>query len=719
MSRWGGVVLLWRAMLGRAGPPPEAEAPALLFPFHLREDQAGAGGHYFLVEHNPRGRFLRITLEDAVASRLQLKHIPHRVVDRAVLSSFLPDVHLIAGRIHQGIIRECLNSRNEYREIAAHQHALFDHLRQGGLNNLQTLHFCWPTDAIRTLLMEKQENDAGPSDSLGLLIKAIQLLEDPQILAFLAQGDCIEMISAGFQVFFDLSRHGTCLNVSLDTPRTFLTLDDYLHRMPALGQAAAGRQGALAGVRLFLIHHPTAEVIGLLKAFSAAGCPALTTFFVKYAGVVPESYLETLMSLPGDRFGFYGLQKFESRQRLAGHYAFSRQFAPLSGLDGIDEALLAGDWDFFGAMRLAAGHLFLREVLAARRRGEKIILVEDGGYLAPPLNRFCLEGRAVGDVFAHFRLAAPAAEARHPFADWLAEAYLGSAEHTRNGYDYNKEVQDEFGKLAFPVVSIAVSDLKRGPEARECAAAILAATEAIMHRLGLLLSRRSVVLLGSSGAIGGCLKRELRNRLEGGRLYGVDTAAAVGAKENGGVPEVRTLDELGPDVLAGADLFIGVIGRSILAARHLERLLLQGLGKRLFFVSGSTKTVEFTDLGNYLQALRDDSDPRIGGRPVRIAWQALRDLQTGALQGYEIALSFPDDPARDKTLYLLGELTPINFLYYGIPGEIVDEVMAQLFNVTCGLVRRQRSGEGLAPELLAVDRQIDADANPCRGGVEK
>ena len=56
---------------------------------------------------------------------------------------------------------------------------------------------------------------------------------------------------------------------------------------------------------------------------------------------------------------------------------------------------------------------------------------------------------------------------------------------------------------------------------------------------------------------------------------------------------------------------------------------------------------------------------------------------------------------------------PINFLYYGIPGEIVDEVMAQLFTVSCGLVQRQRSAASkLPPRVMAIDRDIDADANP-------
>jgi hypothetical protein len=709
---WGGV--LFPSFFSLPHGDEGHEPPALLFPFHLHERRNDVGGHYFLVEYNPAGRFLRITLEDAAASRLQLKHIRHRVVDQTVLPSCLPDVYLIAEQLHQGILRECMNSRNEYREIPAHQHDLFHHLRISGLSNLQTLHFFWPTDDIQMLLLEKQDSPDGLSDSLRMLVKEIQLLEDPQVLSCLVQGRVVEMISGEFHVFFDMSRYGACLNISFDVPRTFLTLDDYLNRMPVLRQSAAGRPGAWNGVRLFMVHHMTAEVIGLLKAFAAAGCSTLTTFFVKYAGVVPETYLETLMSLPPETFSFYGLQKFESRKRLAGRYAFSRQFAPLSGLERIDEAMLDGDWDFFGAMRLAAGHVFLKEIDKARKSRNKIALVEDGGYLAPLLNRFCLENCTVGDVFARFHLDAPAADAQHPFSDWLGDVFLGSVEHTRNGYDYNLDVQNEFGRLHFPVVSIAVSALKRGPEARECAVAILNATETILHRLGMLLSRRNVCLLGSSGAIGGCLKQELLNRLDAGRLYGVDIAASETDPVREAV-EVRTLDELGRNVLAGVDMFIGVVGRSILETRHIEEILTHGRQENLFFVSGSTKTVEFTDLEKYLQTLRDDPAPCISGRPVRIDWTALRDLQTGALQGYEATVAFPGDASRNKTLYLLAELTPINFLYYGIPREVVDEVMAQLFTVACGLVRRQCSAVRLAPELSAVDIQIDADANPRPG----
>jgi hypothetical protein len=706
-EKWGG--MLFPDFFGVTQDNAGEASPALLFPFHLQEKE-GESGHYFLVEYSKPGRFLRITIEDALTSRLQLKHIPHRIVDQFVRYSYLPDVYLIAEQIHQGILHECTNNRSEYNVIPSHQSDLFDHLLRGGLPDLQALHFSWPTDDIQMLLIEQREAPDALSESLAMLVKEVQLLEDPQVLACLARGNIVEMISGSFHVFFDISRFGACLNVSFDKHRTVLTLIDYLAKMPALSQAAGQRRGAMRGIRLFLIHHITAEVISLIRAFEEAGCDTLTTFFVKYAGIVPETYLETLMSLAPEIFRFYSLQKTESRQKLAGLYTFSRQFTSLSGLKEIDEAIFMEGWDFLGAMRLASGHIFLKELQLARQKSGQVFLVEDGGYLAPLLNRFCLEDRTVGYVFAHFRVDAPPNDEALSFASWLDGIFLGSIEHTRNGYDYNLEVMNEFGRLQFPVASIAVSSLKRGPEARECAVAILNATENILHRLGMLLSRRKILILGSSGAIGGYLKRELLHRIERGHLFGVDIA--VSDSENKDVIEVATLDALGREALAEIDMFIGVIGHSILRKKHIEDIILHGRQKILIFISGSTKTVEFTDLESFLQSLRDDIHPHIDGKKVIIEFVALRDLQTGTLQGYQVTVSFPDDPSKGKTMYLLGELMPINFLYYGIPREIVDEVMAQLFTLSCGLVRRQRSVDKPHPRLLAVDHEIDADANP-------
>lgn len=170
-----------------------------------------------------------------------------------------------------------------------------------------------------------------------MLVKEIHLLEDPAVLECLARGNTVEMISGEFHVFFDLSRYGACLNVSFDERRQVLTLEYYLAEMPVLHRAAQERKGALSGIRLFLIHHATAEVIGLIRAFETAGCDTITTFFVKYAGIVPDAYLETLMSLPPEIFRFHALQKIEDRKKLAGRYAFSHQFTPTPDLKEIED----------------------------------------------------------------------------------------------------------------------------------------------------------------------------------------------------------------------------------------------------------------------------------------------------------------------------------------------------------------------------------------------
>lgn len=703
-EKWGGI--LFPEFYGIKTENAPGAPPALLFPFHLH-DQDDRSGSYYLVEYNRTGRFLRITMEDAADSRLQLKHIPHRVVDQTVRGSYLADIYPTAEKIHQGMLREAMNNRSEYSEIPLRLPDFFAHLREQGLPDLQAVHFSWPTDDRQILFLEGSTASADPTKSLQLLVKEIQLLEDPRILQLLAQGNLLEMVSGSFHIYFDVSRYGGCLNVSFGALRSVLTLEDYLAQMPSLSRSAGRHKDALSRVRLFLIHHITAEVIGLLRAFAEAGCEALTSFFVKYSGVVPEAYLETLMSLPPETFRFYSLQKIESPQKLGGLYRYSRQFTPLAGLEAIDDVVLRSELDFLGSMRLAAGHIFLREAALARQKGESLLLVEDGGYLAPLLNRFCLEHKTVGEVFDYFHVPREAGDEKRSLASWLSGTLLGSVEHTKNGYDYNADVMREFGKLQFPAASIAVSALKRGPEARECALSILQATESILNRLGLLFSRRTVAVLGSRGAIGGFLKRELENRLPAGHLFGVDIAAAEKAAK---LPDVRTIADLGRDVLTRIDMFIGVTGASILKQNHIEDMILHTPHRAVFFISGSTKTVEFSDVQNYLQSLRDAADPRIGGRTVSVDFAALRDLQTGVLQGYQASIVFPDDPAKNKLFYLLAEGMPINFLYYGIPREIVDEVMTQLFTVSCGMVRRGLSDDKLRPALVAVDYEIDENA---------
>ena len=139
------------------------------------------------------------------------------------------------------------------------------------------------------------------------------------------------------------------------------------------------------------------------------------------------------------------------------------------------------------------------------------------------------------------------------------------------------------------------------------------------------------------------------------------------------------------------------------------------------FVSGSTKTLEFEQLSDWLNGLLNTEDPRIDGVPIGLEMELIRDPQTRATLGRYIRLTFYPR-ANDKTgtsftrhLYLFADLMPINFLYYGTHCEVTDHVMKQLLQVSAGLVNSFKSeGKHLPPQLLSVDHQIDADANLIR-----
>jgi hypothetical protein len=56
----------------------------------------------------------------------------------------------------------------------------------------------------------------------------------------------------------------------------------------------------------------------------------------------------------------------------------------------------------------------------------------------------------------------------------------------------------------------------------------------------------------------------------------------------------------------------------------------------------------------------------------------------------------------------LGNLTPINFLFYGVPTECIDEVLTQLVSLAFGAVLAPAGS--LPNRLLAVDRDVDSAA---------
>jgi hypothetical protein len=135
--------------------------------------------------------------------------------------------------------------------------------------------------------------------------------------------------------------------------------------------------------------------------------------------------------------------------------------------------------------------------------------------------------------------------------------------------------------------------------------------------------------------------------------------------------------------------------------------LVHGTASMLVLASGSTKTVEFARIAAWIEALGGASTPRIGGEPAELRGEELLDPQSGRVYGTGFTVRIGRGRrARTKRLVFLANLTPVNFMFYGVPTEVMDHVMAQLVRASLALTRAVASPRGLAPRLYAIDRDV-------------
>ncbi|MFP4085713.1 MAG: hypothetical protein ACLFUL_02880 [Desulfobacteraceae bacterium] len=711
--RWGGLLFPRAFDMERDDScgPTQDEGLALLFPFHTTCE--GPFSYFILLEYDRQGRFLRLTIEDGAQSRLFLKRIPHRVVNEPGRRHYRQDIAIMADQIFTGIHRECQNQHTEYIEIPGRQAAFFELLIASGLKGVTGAVFRWTQETSENLLLSQDS-----AFSL-LLCKILVLLEDVGLVRILAAGNTLEMVDGRDRIYMDLSRKGAMLNISIGEPRQQPDMGAHLRRMPHLMETqAAAIPGILENYRIFLVHHATSEVLGFVRALDASGCGSLTTLFIRYQGVVPDFHLEDMLSMPEERFRFHALQRIELRESVDGAYILSRQYSDMTGLEDLDRALRSLRGNYLDSMRLTAGHLFFREAFAAREEDRRLLLIEDGGYLAPVLNRLCHDSRSLGQVLERFDVTPPEGlRTDIRIKDWLCEVLPATFEHTTNGYYHLKTVEADCNGLTFPALTIATSRYKNIVEAEACAYSILSAVESIFNGLGRSMLHRHALVLGSKGNIGRFVMKALTERVSYGTALGLDLKATPAG--GNGSREFSHIHQLLEADWKHLDLFVGITGVSVLQQDFLERLLLEGSAEQLFFASGSTKTIEFADLTDWIEALSNASRPRIGSHPVRIEKRSIQDPQNRVMQGHHVRIVFehasgPPPPfgGRRKDLYLLGNAMPINFLYYGVPGEVIDGVFEELYSLVCGFVSRYEKGKPYAPGIYAVDVNTDKQGVP-------
>ena len=236
---------------------------------------------------------------------------------------------------------------------------------------------------------------------------------------------------------------------------------------------------------------------------------------------MPGFHLEDMLSMSDKRFLFYALQRIELRDSVDGAYILSRQYSPLKDLEHLDRALRFLRGNYLDSMRLSAGHLFFKEAFAALNDGRKLLLIEDGGYLAPVLNQLCYEKRTLAHALELFDVEIPSEiQTDIPLKEWLKEVVPATFEHTANGYYHLQEVEKACGGLTFPAITIATCRYKNIVEAEACAYSILAAVEAIFNGLGKCMMHRHALVLGSRGNIGRFLLKAMAGRVSYGTALG-------------------------------------------------------------------------------------------------------------------------------------------------------------------------------------------------------
>jgi len=715
----------WRSLIF----PEDPRAPSRSLVF-LRSRRLETGPYRFriLLERLRSSKkadkfFLRVVLEDLERRRLDLGSLPHAVVENPEGRTFIAGATRLSQMLSEQVRWAARRGKRTHSEVHRIDSFIFSRLHEAGLEELTALEIAWTEAYVEGLRSMNSEQ------LMGVFKKILLLLEDHTVRKLLRDGETIRVDLGDVFVHIDFSQLGRVLNLCFGHKRKVIGIDQYLHeRMPALSAVAGEHRAAssLRGINVMLVHHVTAETLGFIAALREVGVRNIFTLFVHYGEDVPSDFLEALLGLDQDRTRCYSLNNVGKPLSVEGYFVLSPRFSPLEGMNALNDRFLQDRPGYFEAMVRTAVRLFLELLVRTLREGSRCILVEDGAYLAPVLAAWAQGGATLADLLRENELPVPedaASEAGRPVSEVLDRWVLGTVEHTKNGLDRLIEIRETKGALARPAFSIAVSRFKVTEEAGEVAASILSAVESVLHAQGKVLSRRRALVMGSEGVIGRRLMEQLRTRLvseDGHACLGVDVRGPDGRPGAPAYRWARRIRDLPEELLRRVDLVIGVTGKSAMSWEDTEALLLRDGPSDFYLASGSTKTVEFQDVSRGLEALLRTPVPAVQGMPCRIEGEEVSDPQTRRLLGHKYRFHFDRHPAARRagcvrTLWFLGNLMPINFLYYGVPAEIMDAVLAQLLRCSLGMARRVSAGDALEKQPYAVDGEIDPDGRPLAG----
>jgi hypothetical protein len=675
---------------------------SLLFPFN-REVESDKTGLHYLVEKVSGSHFLRITVEELNHSRLNMRHIDHRLISNIELIDDFMNIHTDANTIYSSMISRCRDNKLSFKDSGLQLSDLIRFLKKAKYTNLREITVNWPHSVIDELLTGSDQ------EWNGCISRLLLILSDSTTNELLESGKTIEMTFEGARAYLSLTQRHRNLQIDLQEKVLVSGLDEYLSKMERLQSMVEKCKNRLDDVHLIFIHHFTSETLAVLGAFDRLVINVVDTLWVKYSGSIPSKYIETIMSLPSSVYRFYGLQQLNDKHYKT-RFCLSDRYSPIDEFTSLSRLLDQEENEFYGAMQLMGMHLFLNAV-SDKTKNKKVIIAEDGGYLAPLINRLSLENLSVGEVFTQFgyeNTNVTVNERSLFFGEWIKPCFVGSVEHTRNGYDALMVVEGKYNRLAFPACSLAISKFKVHDESVEVACSCLNSIENILNGQGFVLNNRKCLVLGSLGAIGIQTMKILVNRVGEKNLAGIDIQSDENQKRDW--LQVSTHSMLPVEFKYSVDLIFGVIGKSILNIEFFEDLILNTERKIIFLASGSTKRFEFIDFLNWTAKLLSLENPAIKGIPVKVTSSTIEDPQTSAVQGTIISFEVEMKGRQKKVdIYILSNGMPVNFQYYGVPTETMDSVMTEFVSLVNVFSNARENA--LPAKVLALDHAIDLEGN--------
>ena len=264
-------------------PLDRAESRALVAEFVDGEPQLFVLEHLSGRRDPSRGAF-RITVEGTTGRRLDLAVIPHVRIADVADRSFIAGSTRIAQTWAEALRREAERGRRTFAEQRSPHSHLFKQLDQAGLTMLQRVSLQW-SEAAQTFLLESD-----PAEVSALLKRVLLACEDRQLRQLVAERAVVRVDAGSMPIYLDVSQLGRVLELSMGHRRERSHAESFLQRtvrMAAITGSVAPAQ-PLAGVRVFLVHHMTAEVVALI-AFASAALTTNATLNTNTATATPRT----------------------------------------------------------------------------------------------------------------------------------------------------------------------------------------------------------------------------------------------------------------------------------------------------------------------------------------------------------------------------------------------------------------------------------------------